>query len=115
MYLFGGYASVAWTSIDGYQNDTKAFLFTLANPYNIEPTKYQIDPSKAGYAVKQDPADGPRFNGGDDLRLYANSNSNNSSFTAFPHTYIDTTKMGNNTFTGARNFTTSDIEVFKLA
>jgi hypothetical protein len=42
------------------------------------------------------------------------SNANTTSYTNFPKAYTDTTGQGNNTFTGAKNFTTSDIEVFKL-
>ncbi|CAF3348644.1 unnamed protein product [Rotaria sp. Silwood2] len=115
-YLFGGYTSVDWTSSAGigYKNDTTAFLFTLTNPHNIPPTKYQIDPTKAATAVWYGSGCGPWF-GEYDLGLVANSNSNNSSYTQFPSSYIDTSGKGNNTFTGARNFITSDIEVFQLA
>jgi hypothetical protein len=113
-YLFGGYTSVAWTSINRYNNDPNAFLFTLTNPHNIPPTKYPVQPSMTQNAVKHDPEDGPRF-GNDDVGIYSNSNSNNSSHTNFPTIYIDTTRKGNNTFTGSVNFMTSDIEVFKLA
>jgi hypothetical protein len=114
-YLFGGYTSVAWTSTSAYKNDTNAFLFTLTNPHNIPPTKYQIDSTKAANAVYHLGSCASIFGGCLDLVLHANSNSNNSSHTTFPYKYIDTTGKGNNTFTGAKNFTTSDIEVFKLA
>jgi hypothetical protein len=114
-YLFGGYTSVAW-GVDGtYKTDTTAFLFTLTNPHNIPPTKYQIDPAKSANAVRHHSGHGPMFGSSQDLRLAANSNSNNSSRTTFPGSYIDTTGKGNNTFTGALNFTASDIEVFQLA
>jgi hypothetical protein len=112
-YLFGGYTSVAWTSSGNWTVDSKAFLFTLTNPNNIPPTKYPVQSSKTQNAVAHNSGYGPMF-GSDDLWLYANSNSNNSSCTAFPAAYTDTTRYGNNTFTGNRNFMTSDIEVFKL-
>ena len=117
-YLFGGYTSVAWTSsVNGYQNDTNAFLFTLTNPHKIPPTKYQINSAKAECGVYQAANYGPWFgsSSGNDLLCYANSNSNSSSYTKFPSSYIDTTGKGNNTFTGAMYFTTSDLEVFQLA
>ncbi|CAF3572370.1 unnamed protein product [Rotaria sp. Silwood1] len=68
-----------------------------------------------GSAVYHHSAYGPTFGSGHDIYLANVSNSNNSSYIGFPSGYVDTTGKGNNTFTGARNFTTSDIEVYKLA
>jgi len=113
-YLFGGYTSIPWTSDGSYKNDTTAFLFTLTNPDNIPPTKYLINPN-TGNAAYHNSSHGPTFGSGHDLHLANSSNSNNSSYANFPSAYLDTTGKGNNTFTGARNFTVSDIEVFKLA
>jgi len=113
-YLFGGYTSIPWTSEDRYKNDTTAFLFTLTNPHNIPPTKYLINPDDTQCAVRHCSAYGPTFGGGHVINLANNSNSNNLSYTAFSNTYTDTTGKGNDTFTGAKYFTASDIEVFKL-
>ena len=112
-YLFGGYTAIAWASDSNYKNDTTAFLFTLTNPHGIPPTKYVVNPGNVGSAVYHNSTYGPTFGSGNDLYLAANSNSSNSSYTGFPHGYIDTTGKGNNTFTGAYSFLTSDIEVFK--
>ncbi|CAF0859943.1 unnamed protein product [Rotaria sp. Silwood1] len=124
-YLFGGYTAISWTSGNhSYKNDTTAFLFTLINPHNISPTKYLINPRQRGCAVYHHRDDGPIFGGigyfppfrsDNDIAVKNDSNSNNASYIDFPFSYLDTTGKGNNTFTGARNFTTSDIEVFKLA
>ncbi|CAF3999523.1 unnamed protein product [Rotaria sp. Silwood1] len=114
-YLFGGYTAIAWTSNGSYASDTRAFLFTLTNPHNIPPTKYLINPSQTGNAVYHHSGYGPTFGSGHDMHLANASNSNNSSYIGFPSGYLDTTGKGNNTFTGARNFSASDIEVFKLA
>jgi hypothetical protein len=114
-YLFGGYTAVPWTSDGSYKNDTTAFLFTLTNPHDIPPTKYLINPSQSANAVYHNSSYGPTFGSGHDIYLANGSNSNNSSYTNFPSGYTDTTGKGNATFTGARNFTSSDIEVFKLA
>ena len=115
-YLFGGYTSVPWTSSGSNKNDATAFLFTLTNPYGISPTKYPVNPTKASSAVYHNAHDGPKFGTSSyDLTVENNSNSNNACYTNFPSSYIDTTGKGNNTFTGAVNFTTIDIEVFKLA
>ena len=113
-YLFGGYASVPWTSSGSYMADDKAFLFTLINPHNIPPTKYILKPANIASAVYHHSSYGPTFGSGHDLNICANSNSTNSSYTNFSHGYTDSTGQGNNTFTGNRNFLTADIEVFKL-
>ncbi|CAM4841955.1 unnamed protein product [Rotaria magnacalcarata] len=99
-YLFGGYASVGWTSAYGaYINDPRAFLFTLTNPHNIQPTKYLVKPDKVANALQYSNDYGPIF-GGCDIALFANSNSNQSSSVNFPYFYVDTTGQGKNTFTG---------------
>ncbi|CAF3018744.1 unnamed protein product [Rotaria sp. Silwood2] len=115
-YLFGGYTAILWISeVGSWKNDNTAFLFSLVNPYKIPPTKYLINPGQSGNAVNHHSIYGPCFGAGPDMYLANASNSNNSSYTNFPSSYVNTTGKGNNTFTGARNFTASDIEVFKLA
>ena len=40
-YVFGGYTSVSWRSVEKYVEDKNGpFLFTLANPHGIPLTKY---------------------------------------------------------------------------
>jgi hypothetical protein len=114
-YLFGGYTSVAWTSSGAWAVDSNAFLFTLTNPHNIPPTKYPIQRSRKANAVYHKHGYGPTFGAGHDLHVASNSNSNYTSYATFPYAYSDTTGQGSNTFTGHRNFTVADIEVFKLA
>ncbi|CAM4842959.1 unnamed protein product, partial [Rotaria magnacalcarata] len=114
-YLFGGYTAIPWASDGLGKNDTTAFLFTFTNPHSIPPTKYLIDSSKATNAVYHQIGIGPTFGSGHDITLENASNTKSSSHTNFPNTYLDTTGKGSNTFTGAYYFTTSDIEVFKLA
>ncbi len=91
-------------------NNIQAFLFTLTNPHNIPPTKYPINPDKAGNAVYHFHAYGPSFGDNADIQVVNNSNATNQ----FPILYTDTTGKGNKTFTGEQDFTTCDIEVFKL-
>ncbi|CAF1297213.1 unnamed protein product [Adineta ricciae] len=98
----------------GYKGDTNAFLFTLINPHSIPPTKYLVNHTCVAKAVHHGENNGPTFGNGRDLYLSNGSNTNNSSYSAFLHTYIDTTGKGNETFTGADKFMVSDIEVFKL-
>jgi hypothetical protein len=112
-YLFGGYTSVSWTSRSAYVVDNNgAFIFTLTNPHGISPTKYSIQ--KTEYSIYDGNTYGPIFGGGFDLYVCDNSQTITNSYTNFPHSYIDTTNRGNATFTGGRNFQTSEIEVYRL-
>ncbi len=97
------------------KNDITAFLFTLTNLYNISPAKYSINPGIAGNAVYHNNSEGSTFGGGHDLQVARNSNSNNSSYMDLPNVFIDTIGKDNNTFSGTKNFTASDIEAFKWA
>ncbi|CAF4159273.1 unnamed protein product [Adineta steineri] len=114
-YIFGGYTSVSWTSAGQCENDKAAFLFTLRNPYNIPPTKYTIKCDHVANAIYDHNGYGPIFGSGHDIIISDNSNRNNSSYSNFSQSYNDTTGYGKNTFTGALNFTSSEIEVYKLA
>ena len=96
-YLFGGYTSISWTSDGNNKSDTTAFLFSLTNPHNIPSTKYLISSGHTGSAVGHHGNDGPKFGHGRDIKMESDSNANNSSYTSFPSSYIDTT----------------DIEIFK--
>ncbi|CAF3422717.1 unnamed protein product [Rotaria socialis] len=113
-YLFGGYTSVSWTSNGGYKTDPTAFLFTLTNPHNIQPTKYPIKSDKEDEAVCHNSSYGPRFGKGTDISAGNGGTSRHSQYTNFPTTYSDTTEKGDTTFTGAKTFTLLEIEVFKL-
>lgn len=116
-FIFGGYTSISWSTNTGPKKDTQAFLFTLTNPHNIAPTKYPINPDKVGNAVYHFHAYGPSFGDNADIQIVNNSNATNQfprSFIKFPISYTDTTGKGNKTFTGEQDFTTCDIEVFKL-
>ena len=111
-HLFGGYTAIPWTSDGSYKEDSTAFLFTLSNPHGIPPTKYSINPAQSNHAVYHYPASGPSFGGGQDMGVTYDMYGNKSGYIRFPSTYIDTTGKGRDTFTGADNFTPSDIEVY---
>ena len=111
-YIFGGYASIPWTSDGKYHSAPESFIFTLTNIHNIEPTKF---PSKKDQnEVYHDPSCGPSFGYGTDIYIY---NNNNESY--FPYTYPDILGKGKSIFTGDLNnnnayFKIKEIEVFKL-
>jgi hypothetical protein len=112
-FLFGGYTSVSWKSVGDYVADNNnPFIFTLTNPHGIPPTKYSIQHTQ--HSIYDDRQYGPTFGGGHDLYVCDNSQTATGSYTRFPTSYIDTTNRGNDTFTGNKNFQTSDIEVYRL-
>ncbi len=112
-YLFGGYTSVSWRSIGDYVTDKNGpFLFTLTNPHRIPSIKYSIKLNQ--YSIFDGSTYGPTFGGGHDLHVCDNSQLATSSYSKFPHAYNDTTNQGNATFSGSKNFQTSDIEVYQL-
>ena len=114
-YLFGGYTSISWNFHQGAKTgalDRNAFLFTLTNPHGIPATKYNIK-ANGEHAVVPN-AMGPTF-GQYDICIYPNSNLNSQSFIEFPSNFIDSTGKGYLTFTGSTNFTTRDIEIYRLA
>lgn len=114
-YLFGGYTSVSWNFHQGVKSgvtDRTAFLFTLTNPHGIPATKYSVKSSGEHALVPN--AMGPTF-GQYDICVYPNSNLNCQSFIKFPSYFLDSTGKGYLTFTGSTNFTTTDIEIYRLA
>ena len=56
---------------------------------------------------------GPTFGGSHDLVLHTGGDTGQS-HTALPHSYTDTLGRANATFTGARDFTAEDYEVWAV-
>jgi hypothetical protein len=112
-YLFGGYTPLPWDASSTYKSHPDMFIFTLTNPHTFPPTKYALKQADK-YGIYCYCPYGPIFGGGHDILVADNSHQNAGSYTNFPYSYIDSTGKGNVTFTGARNFTTSEIEVFSV-
>ena len=111
-YIFGGYASIDWTSYGNYRTASDSFIFTLTNMYNISPTKFAN--SNTSYSIYDYSSYGPTFGGGHDIYI---DFSNNSNYLNFPHSYTDVLGKGYSIFKGDNNnynFTLKEIEVFKL-
>ena len=114
--VFGGFASLSWTSDNKWHTANDCFLFTLTNIYNTEPTKF---PSKnKGDEVLHHKSHGPVFGLCPDFASY--SDFINIDFKSkFPQKYEDILKKGNSIFTGDPNkntdrFKIKEIEVLKL-
>ncbi|CAF1581355.1 unnamed protein product [Adineta ricciae] len=117
-YLFGGYAAISWGSDNTYKKDPAAFLFTLKNPHGIQPTKFSYN-AKIAWSVAHRNSHGPCFGGVkrneeefDDIIICSNANERQGSRSSFPSSYLDTTGRGETLFTGEKNFTVKDIEVY---
>ena len=114
--IFGGYASISWTSDGNYHSANGSFLFTLTNIHGIVPTKY---PNTQSYdhAVYHYSGYGPTFGGNHDLYISSNYLNNNSSYCCFGSSYPDVLGKGNSIFSGDVNtgsFKLKELEVFKL-
>ena len=100
-YVFGGFATAAYTSNDAPIADplNTAFLYTLINPHGIAPTMLLYKGS--GGALHGSPYHGPIYSC-NDLYIGSNSNSDINSDTGsrLGAAYIDTTGKGNELFAG---------------
>ena len=114
--IFGGYASISWSSDNNYHTANGSFLFTLTNIHGTSPNKF---PNTQYYncAVYHANNYGPAFGGNHDLKISDNYLNNNSSYCLFGYSYPDVLGKGNSTFSGdvsTSNFKLNELEVFKL-
>ena len=111
-YIFGGYASIDWTSYNNYKSAPDCFIFTLTNIHGTEPTKFPN--SNTSCSIYDNSSYGPTFGNGHDI--YTNKND---SYANFPCGYQDIFGKGKSIFTGDLNnsnqyFNLKEIEVFKI-
>ena len=114
--IFGGYASISWSSDGNYHAAKGSFLFTLTNIHETDPTKYPITKSY-NYAVYHYSSYGPTFGGNNDLYISSDYLNNTSSYCSLGYSYPDVLGKGNSVFSGEVNnshFKLKELEVFKL-
>ena len=115
-HIFGGYASISWTRIEGNKNAPKSFLFTLSNMYNTQPTKFPSQNN--GNEVYHEKNYGPIFGqSGNDFYIQSNFTQQNTACSSFPNSFQDVLGRGKAIFTSdenSNNFNIKEIEVFKL-
>ena len=72
---YGGYTSMSWASNHGYQTDTKAFLFRVANFTNChkKQASQKFARTGAGNEIYSSLANGPTFGAGHDLLTFSTS------------------------------------------
>jgi len=107
--VFGGYTSELWNHSNHsgvFRTDKTAFLFTLANPFNVV-KKIPINPGKEAWAIWCGHPSGPHF-GGSDMYLM-NFDKDYYNLNNFYH------DDNSGLFTGKSGYFTSDeIEVFTI-
>jgi len=116
-YIFGGYASIPWTSCDSWQNAPECFIFTLTNIHGTEPTKFQS--KNKGYEVGHFSGYGPLFGDNGDIYFYSDFIEGSSPYSRFPISYEDVLGKGKSIFTGEfdnnkTELKIKEIEIFKL-
>ena len=114
--IFGGYASIAWTSDGSYHKAPECFIFTLTNIHNTEPTKFPTTNNNEGTRHHIDM--GPSFGENCDISIKADY-INIDSYSDFPCRYSDILGKGKSIFTGDfnnnnTNYRLKEIEVFQL-
>ena len=115
--VFGGFTSLAWANSGDYRPDPQAFIFTLVNIHNSEPTKFKIKSENEG--VYHNSGYGPTFGSNCDIGIGISDFLNSDAQTDFPCRYVDSLGKGRSIFTGDFNndnttFRLKEIEVFQL-
>ena len=111
-HTFGGHAVAPWAKCGGaYTTTAGCFLFLVENPHNYAPTCFECKDTQ--YSTLCHATYGPAFGGGYDLGIHDGGDTGRS-YTNFPHAYTDTLGRGNATFTGAKEFTPEDYEVWAV-
>ena len=114
--IFGGYASISWSSDNNYHSANGSFLFTLINNNGTSPTKYPNTQYQEN-AVYHGSDYGPTFGGNHDLKICNNYLNIAKSYCSLGYSYPDVLGQGNSIFNGDKNnnyFKLKELEVFKL-
>jgi hypothetical protein len=124
--VFGGFTPVEWesrTKSPHYKGDNnygkwkgddslQSFLFTLRNPHGVQPRKFALKAGKKDKAIYCRSNLGPDF-GGIDMVVKDNCNRDSYTHLSRKRNYESDTAF-EYFFTGAKNFTVKEIEVFEI-
>jgi hypothetical protein len=116
-FIFGGFTSVTWDSLNKSKLDPNAFIFSLTNKDNI-PLKMKADPNKHHCAIVSGPKYGPSFGAVCDIYIANNSNTTMDSYSllgfAYKHPrYANGTNEAKTFLAGSCQFQLNEIEVFQ--
>ena len=112
--VFGGYASISWTSDNNYHYASESFLFVLKKGTSI--TKYDYT-KQDDCVVYHNSAYGPIFCGNIELYISNDYLNNKDSYFSLDYFDEDILEQGNPNFIGdinTKNFKLRELEVFKL-
>ena len=128
-FIFGGYTEINWDNTTwngkmGEKNNARRdgkgneFVFTLKNPHNIPPSKFNMKKDWLNHSICCDVNLGPIF-GCNDIRIENNCNTRSNKFTFYDfepgeYCFDDTTGKKRLLFTGKKSFIVKEIEVFNI-
>jgi hypothetical protein len=121
-YIFGSYIVCCWDSSNSWKGDNsvQSFIFTLKNPHNLSPHKFPLKAEMKGYAMWCFPTTCMIWIGNTAAICISDGcNVNNKSCTATwdiqSASYANDTGLdGCTLFTGEKNFTVKELEIFEL-
>ena len=128
-FIFGGYTEINWESTTwnghvGEKNNARRngkgneFVFTLKNPHNIPPSKFNMKQDWLNHSICCDVNLGPIF-GCNDIRIENDCNTRRNSFSYYDfnpgeYCFDDTTGKKRLLFTGEKSYNVKEIEVFNV-
>jgi hypothetical protein len=120
--IFGSYNHCCWDSSNSWKVDEshQSFIFTLKNPHDFPPHKFPLKSSMKHYTMICHLNDPMVYIGnGGAIRIYDNCNVNNKSCMNYwdkeNASYANDTGLdGHTLFTGEKNFTVKELEIFEL-
>ena len=128
-YIFGGYTEINWDNTTwngkvGEKNNARRdgngneFVFTLKNPHNISPSKFNMRNEWLNHSICCDVNLGPIF-GCNDIRIENECNIRKNSFSFYDfqpgeYCFNDTTGKKRLLFTGTKTYTVKEIEVYNI-
>ena len=112
-FTFGGYAAAAWhNGSSAYIAAAGSFVFWVENPQGRAPGCLDCVNPASALAEGQNSNVGPYFYGGNSCLCLCQRNNPAYSYAEPTPGYPDTTGLGDALFTGAKQFTTEDYEVW---
>jgi len=109
--IFGGYSFNGFQSRQAYNQDLKAFLWTLVNPSGCEPRKFLNKGTSVANQIYDQSTYGPTF-GAHDIVLYLNNTA--TCYSSIGHSYyLPPGYTATTILTGAHNFIVNTVEIYR--
>jgi hypothetical protein len=118
-WIFGGYAHCKWPE-NGWSGDPsqKSFLFTLKNPHNIPPRRFEMESTMQKYVLYFQTSCLVWVGNAGAIGLMPNCNANSTSHNCGfrpDQTFMnDSGHEGTTFFTGSERYTVKEVEIFEF-